>query len=102
MVSMNWLTGMPFSNWTFLKTSSAISGFGCAVDCARAETPARSRLVAMVKSRNKRGWQAEAPARPNFGRPHNNSNPKWKKRRRNTEFRIQNSEDASEERKAGG
>ena len=53
----------------------------------------------MLKSRIKIGWQAEAPARPSFGRPHNNSSPKWKKRRRNTEFRIQNSQDASEERK---
>ena len=30
IVSMNWLTGMPLSTWTLVKTSSAMRGFGWA------------------------------------------------------------------------
>src|SRR5438105_4313697 len=34
IVSMNSSTGMPLRTWTFLKTSSTISGFGCWPACA--------------------------------------------------------------------
>src|SRR5437764_441889 len=44
---MNWFTGMPLSTWTFLKTSSAISGF-CAGWLVAAPPPSRNYVVEQI------------------------------------------------------
>src|SRR6266478_4505088 len=55
MVSMNWLTGMPLSTWTFLKTSSARSGFCDAPVWPRVGNTPKSAHAPMIRIRMSNG-----------------------------------------------